>query len=156
MLRRCAVLLIVGLVPVLSGCPAPGGGDWQAQMLRSINTIRAGAGVGPVSLCGTLGAAAQQHSEDQAGRSTMSHSGADGSRIGDRAGRSGYGGWSALAENIASGQTTVDLAMWSWMSSPGHRENILDPAYSHVGFGRASSSGGTQFWTQDFGAGGSC
>ena len=76
MLRRCAVLLIVGLVPVLSGCPAPGGGDWQAQMLRSINTIRAGAGVGPVSLCGTLGAAAQQHSEDQAGRSTMSHSGA--------------------------------------------------------------------------------
>ena len=52
--------------------------------------------------------------------------------------------------------TTVDLAMWSWMSSPGHRENILDPAYSHVGFGRASSSGGTQFWTQDFGASGSC
>lgn len=149
---------MVGLVPLLTACPAKEvpSGDWQAQMLNSVNTIRAGAGVGPLSPCGTLGDSAQHHSEDQAARSTMTHSSVDGSRIGDRAGRSGYTGWTALAENVASGQTSVDLVMWGWMSSAGHRVNILSPTYTHVGFGRATSAAGIQYWTQDFGTNGSC
>lgn len=152
---------MVLLVPALAGCPAqssppsgPPPGDWQSQMLASVNTIRAGAGVPPLSLCGSLSAAAQRHSEEQASRATMTHTGADGSRIGDRAGRAGYRDWTALAENVASGQTSVDSVMWAWMGSPGHRVNILSRSYSHVGFGRAGN--GVEYWTQDFGASGTC
>ena len=40
--------------------------------------------------------------------------------------------WYALGENIAMGQTTPDEVMRAWMNSTGHRENILDPKFTHI------------------------
>ena len=40
------------------------------------------------------------------------------------------------------------------MASPGHRANILNPAFTHVGSGWAIGFG-VRFWTQDFGRDGS-
>lgn len=125
-------------------------------MLDHVNAQRAANGVGPLSLCGTLGVAAQRHSDDQAARATMTHTGSDGSTLGDRAGRAGYVGWTGLGENVAYGYGTVDAVMSGWMNSPGHRANLLSAGYTHVGFGRTSSANGTPYWTQDFGRNGSC
>jgi len=43
------------------------------------------------------------------------------------------------------------------MDSPGPRANILEPTFTHVGFGRASGDGpGSPYWVQKFGANATC
>ncbi|HLX20664.1 MAG TPA: CAP domain-containing protein [Gaiellaceae bacterium] len=71
------------------------------------------------------------------------------------AGASGY----AIAENIAwsTGQYgTPRQTMNTWLNSPQHRRNILDPAYRDLGIGyltRQSFQGMTDatLWSQEFG-----
>lgn len=46
---------------------------------------------------------------------------------------SGYK-YTYAGENLARGFTTATDAMNAWMASPSHRENILSPNYSDVGF----------------------
>ena len=58
--------------------------------------------------------------------------------------------FSAAAENIASGQKTAADAMNSWMSSSGHRENILSSTYNQIGVGVARDNNGNLYWTQMF------
>lgn len=55
-----------------------------------------------------------------------------------------------LAENIAMGQQTADEALRSWMSSPGHRANILNPRHRRLGVAAYCTSQGTVFWCQQF------
>lgn len=58
--------------------------------------------------------------------------------------------FSAAGENIAYGQKTPEEVMKAWMSSPGHRANILSKNYSYIGVGAAKKSNGTLYWTQEF------
>ena len=125
-------------------------------MLQRINAERATAGVGALSACGTLRAAAVAHSADQAAHSSMSHTGSDGSTMVQRAERAGYTGWMSLGENVAYGYGTVDAVMTAWMNSPGHRANLLNGSFTHVGLGQAAAGNGTLYWTQDFGRSGRC
>ena len=53
---------------------------------------------------------------------------------------------------MARGQLNVAQVMAAWMASPGHRANIVNPGFTHVGFGLANG----HVWTQEFGASGSC
>jgi uncharacterized protein YkwD len=163
-----ALVALLALVAVACGAappattaapPAPAaatGATWQDAMLASVNAQRAAVGAAPLSRCGTLDRAAQDHSADQAATNTMTHDGSDGSTIGPRATRAGYVGWTALGENVAAGYTSVDAVMNGWMNSSGHRANILSTTYTHVGFGRADSATGRPYWTQDFGRSGTC
>ncbi len=86
----------------------------------------------------------------------MSHVGSDGSTFDQRITQAGYLGWTAIAENVAMGYGTVQAVMDGWMGSSGHRANILNAAYTDVGFGQALDSGGVNYWTQDFGRSGAC
>jgi uncharacterized protein YkwD len=149
------VLLVLGAL--LASCtPAGPPKPWVGTMLDSLNADRAGAGAPPLALCSTLLRAAQGHSDDQAVTDTMTHTGSDGSGIGQRADSAGYASWTALGENVAMGYSTVDAVMAAWMASSGHRANILNVAYQNVGLAESFASDGTPYWTQDFGAGGSC
>jgi uncharacterized protein YkwD len=56
----------------------------------------------------------------------------------------------AIGENIAYGNVTADQMMAMWMESPGHRENILDPSYTHIGVGIARTGSGRVYGTQNF------
>jgi uncharacterized YkwD family protein/spore coat assembly protein SafA len=58
--------------------------------------------------------------------------------------------FTAAAENIASGQPTAVEAMNSWMSSSGHRANILNSMYNQIGVGVARDNNGKLYWTQIF------
>jgi len=58
--------------------------------------------------------------------------------------------FSAGGENIAYGQKTAAEVMNAWMSSPGHKANILSEAYTHIGVGVAKMANGTLYWTQMF------
>jgi uncharacterized protein YkwD len=56
------------------------------------------------------------------------------------------------AENIAACDTSDTLAgvVREWMSSKGHRENILSPEYTETGLGLAHEKGGRIYYTQVF------
>ena len=122
--------------------PDAAGSDVVVAM---VNEERDSAGCSPVTVDDRLSSAAQDHSQDQADRGVMTHTGSDGSTSGERATRAGYR-WSKIAENVASGTTSAERAMDMWMESSGHRENVLNCAYRHIG---VAEVGG--YWTQIFG-----
>lgn len=53
------------------------------------------------------------------------------------------------AENIACGQPTSVSVMDSWMNSSGHRRNILNPRFNHIGVA-CQLINGTYYWVQEF------
>lgn len=55
-----------------------------------------------------------------------------------------------VAENIAWGQRNSDEALRSWMGSPGHRANILNPRYRKIGVAAYVASDGSVYWCQQF------
>ncbi len=80
----------------------------------------------------------------------MSHVGSDGSTLGVRAKAAGYT-YQGVGENVAWGQRSVQEVMTAWMNSPGHRANIMNGSYKHVGVGQQQGSAGGLYWTQLFG-----
>jgi hypothetical protein len=113
-------------------------------LLCLVNQERARAYVAPLKLCTKLNTAAQRHSEDMAQGNFMSHTGSNGSNVGQRIDATGlsYRGW---GENVAKGQQSLEEVMKSWMNSSGHKANILGSQFTHFGGGMASNC-----WTQDF------
>ena len=126
------------------------------QVVELTNIERAKAGLQPLELNNQLLNAAQDHSNDMAQDDFFSHTGADGSSIGDRVRASGYQ-YSTTGENIAAGQTTPAQVVEGWMNSPGHRANILNPNYTEIGVGYEYLQNDTgsvnynHYWTQVFG-----
>jgi uncharacterized protein YkwD len=136
------------------------------QVVDLVNQQRIGYGCQPLNISSRLNAAAQAHSQDMALNDFMSHTGSDGASLGQRLTRAGYS-WRMAAENIAAGQPTPESVVASWMSSAGHRANILNCSLRDIGVGyyyqpddqsnvRLSSgkTGGPfrYYWTQDFGS----
>lgn len=56
----------------------------------------------------------------------------------------------AAGENIAAGQKTAKQVMDGWMNSEGHRANILNPDYTHIGIGYVEGGDYGTYWTQMF------
>ncbi|MFE5028626.1 CAP domain-containing protein [Streptomyces sp. NPDC056656] len=125
---------------------APASGD-TARVLTLVNNERSKAGCSPLTMNAKLTKAAQDHSKDMASHRNMSHTGSDGSSPDDRITRAGYS-WSSYGENVAYGYSTPEKVMAGWMSSPGHKRNILDCSFKEIGIGLAQPN---SYWTQDFG-----
>lgn len=138
--------------PTASSTPTPAAtattaSGVTAQIVQLVNAERAKAGCQPLTLNAKLTKAAQEHSADMAAHQNMSHTGSDGSDPGTRITQAGYT-WSAYGENVAYGYSTAAEVMAGWMSSPGHRANILNCGYQEIGVGLAQPD---SYWTQDFG-----
>jgi uncharacterized protein YkwD len=128
-------------------------GRIRADMLARVNAERQKAGVPPLKPNPQLDAAAQRHAEDMLARAYFAHESPEGKTVRERARAAGYD-WRAIGENIAEGQLSVDEVMSTWMHSPPHRKNILDPGYRELGAGLAlgrSGNGWQVEWVQTFG-----
>jgi uncharacterized protein YkwD len=99
-----------------------------------INQERQDRGLGPLSPQGQLATAGRNHSADMACNSFFSHTGSDGSLPWDRVSALGYS-YSAIAENIFAGSSNAQMAFDAWLSSPGHRDNMLNSTYTEIGIG---------------------
>lgn len=132
--------------PVPTPVPDPVPGDSISQVLALHNQERAKVGLPALLVHTALRQAARLHAVDMEGREEMSHYGADGSDPGVRITRQGYV-WRTYGENIAAGQTTAEQVMRAWMSSPGHKDNILRASFKEIGIGRSGN-----YWTVNFGA----
>ncbi len=123
------------------------------QLLALHNQARAGSGVRPLRLSAALQASAQRLANDCARRgATCSHDGSDGSTFYSRIKSAGYAG-NTTGETWAftNRPTGVQVPGQLWMNSPGHRQNILNPAFQEVGFAIATSAGGVLHFVADFG-----
>ncbi|AWK09991.1 hypothetical protein SSP531S_57310 [Streptomyces spongiicola] len=118
-----------------------------ARVVQLVNSERGKAGCSPLTVNAKLAKAAQDHSKDMAAHRNMSHTGSDGSNPGTRITRAGYH-WSTYGENVAYGYETPEKVMAGWMSSPGHKKNILNCEFKEIGVGLAQPG---NYWTQSFG-----
>ncbi|MGH9482541.1 MAG: CAP domain-containing protein [Terriglobales bacterium] len=95
---------------------------------------------------------ARQHSEQMARAGRLTHTGTDGSNVGQRLARAGVA-WTRAGENVAMA-STVEQAEALMMHEPpfqhNHRGNILDPGFTEVGIGVARAPNGLVYVTQDF------
>jgi uncharacterized protein YkwD len=73
----------------------------------------------------------------------------EGNTFAKRIGQSGYHAARA-GENIAEGQQTASDVVTDWMKSPGHKENILQPEFTRIGIGHATSKSGKRYYAQVF------
>jgi uncharacterized protein YkwD len=125
----------------------------RAEMLARVNAARKRAGAPPLRSNADLDQAAQRHAQDMLARDYFAHESPEGKTVRDRARAVGYD-WRRIGENIAKGQFSVDEVMETWMNSPGHRRNILDPAFKELGVGLALGRSGKGYqvvWAQAFG-----
>ncbi|MEU0643667.1 CAP domain-containing protein [Streptomyces umbrinus] len=122
-----------------------------AEVVTLTNAERARAGLRPLAVDPLLTNAAQAHSADMVARAFYSHTSPDGSEPWHRAAAAGSTR-RTIGENIACGQRSAAEVVQGWMDSPGHRANILKPAFTHIGVGFAGGGSAGTYWTQLFGA----
>jgi uncharacterized protein YkwD len=129
-------------------------GSEERAFLGLINDYRRKSGAGNLSLQDQLGAAANHHSQDMAGKNYFSHTLSNGDSPEKNIERFGYTNWSFVGENIAAGQETAKAVMDAWKSSPEHDKNMRDKNFTEIGIGRAynKSSKYGWYWTTTFGS----
>ena len=144
-----------------------------------INAQRVMHGLEPLDHVDTIRLIARSHSQDMALNDYFSHVNPEGLDPTDRGRQVGYdcrkdfGSYYTygLAENIHQGwiygsirtlngktehvdwltpEELAQSAVNGWMSSPGHRQNILDASYDRAGMGAAIADDGKVFFTQNF------
>ena len=103
----------------------------ENDMLQLINNERAKVDLNPLQPDEALTQVARQHSADMFARSYFSHISPDGDTPFDRIRRANITFLTA-GENLAIAQT-LPIAHDGLMNSPGHRANILRPAFGRAG-----------------------
>lgn len=58
--------------------------------------------------------------------------------------------YGTMGENIAHGQKTPEEVVKDWMSSQGHKENILSQNFKYIGVGSFKANDGSIYWVQLF------
>jgi uncharacterized protein YkwD len=107
-------------------------------MTRVINTIRRSHGLRPLVVSSRLSDAADQHTQEMGDDGYFAHESHNGSAFWKRIERwypsAGWNDWE-VGENLlySAPYTSATDAITTWMKSPPHRENILDPSWREIG-----------------------
>lgn len=120
----------------------------EQKMLVLVNIEREKAGVRPLVWKESLAEVGRAHADDMWERSYFAHVNPDGLTPFDRMKRAGIT-FRTAGENLALART-VERAHEGLMNSPGHKRNILDPAFGHVGMGVVDGGIYGQMFTQEF------
>ena len=115
--------------------------DYAREVVRQVNVERQKRGLTPLSVDPNLTAAANIRAKEITEK--FSHTRPNGSRA---VTVSNF----AYAENIARGQKTPDKVMAAWLTSYGHRQNMLRASYGSIGVS-CIRVGNIYYWVQLFG-----
>ncbi len=107
--------------------------DLEAQMLVMVNRERAKEGLAPLKADPEMARVARLHSMDMFRRGYFAHENPDGKDPFDRM-KASQVKFYAAGENLALAQT-LEIAHTNLMNSPGHRANIMNPAFGRLGIG---------------------
>jgi len=105
----------------------------EALMLEMVNKERAKAGLKPLQADPELTKVARAHSQDMFAKGYFAHENLEGKDPFDRMQDANIS-FTAAGENLALAQT-LQIAHTNLMNSPGHRANILNPAFGRLGIG---------------------
>lgn len=122
---------------------------FEAEVLRLVNIERTSRGLKPLSNNAKLANAADIRAVEIV--QSFSHTRPNGQSP-FTAIEGNWGGFSTVGENIAAGYFTPAEVVDGWMNSEGHRANILNASFTHMGVGYYYvNSGYRHNWVQMFG-----
>jgi uncharacterized protein YkwD len=113
----------------------------ESAIVDLTNDIRRRNGLSMLLEDGMCRDAARGHSADMLNRNYFSHTGPEGRTLKERlpanlsASQWGENIWTGRGYDPGQARYLAQMIMDGWMKSPGHRENILTPGYTHLGVG---------------------
>lgn len=116
---------------------------YEARVVQLVNAARVAQGVRPLTVSSCADRYAEAWATHLASVRTLVHRGDLGAMLGACSART-------VGENIAYGAVSADQLVQMWLDSPGHRANILNPAYTSVGTGATRTADGTVWAVQNF------
>ncbi|WP_279401939.1 CAP domain-containing protein [Piscibacillus salipiscarius] len=119
------------------------------QVVDLTNKEREKQGLDPLEIAGKVNEAAQAKSVDMADNGYFSHTSPTYGSPFDMLEQFGVN-YTAAGENIAAGQKSAEEVVKQWMNSEGHRKNILNDSFTHIGIGYEPSGNMSPYWTQLF------
>ncbi|MEP6999569.1 MAG: CAP domain-containing protein [bacterium] len=122
------------------------------EIVVRTNVERKAVGVPALARNAALMNAAQLQANQMAARNIMAHqlAGAAYPSLDSRLAAVRYGA-RAAGENVAEGHPSSAAVVAGWMSSPGHRANIVSTHFTEMGAGAATAKNGRRFYAQVFG-----
>ena len=124
------------------------------EVLRLVNIERTNVGVAPLVLDEALCNAANMRAIEMDCTGVFGHKRPNGNSCFEVYDICNVEWQSACGENIAAGQATPEDVMKSWLSSAGHKANILSPEYTKMGLGYSNSGcragSYSHYWAQEF------
>lgn len=126
------------------------GRSFPQRVVELTNRERSIRGLPPLAAKFGLQYAAEKRSTDMIVRNYFAHVDPDGRDPFSVLRRNGVA-YRTAGENIALGQRTPEDVVRDWMNSPGHRANILNPRFGHIGVSAVQNRATGQItWTQLF------
>ncbi|MGF9741612.1 CAP domain-containing protein [Priestia megaterium] len=118
----------------------------EKKVVELVNAERKKAGLKPLTIDATLSKSARAKSQDMHDKKYFDHQSPTYGSPFDQMKKFGIT-YRTAGENIAMGQRTPEEVMKAWMNSSGHRANIMNANYTHIGVGYVVSG---NYWTQQF------
>ncbi|MFC0558857.1 CAP domain-containing protein [Halalkalibacter alkalisediminis] len=125
---------------------AAGISDIEAQVIELTNVERRNNGLSDLQADSALSNVARKKSNDMQQNNYFSHTSPTYGSPFDMIRDSGIS-YNSAGENIAQGQRSAQEVVQAWMNSEGHRANILNGEYTHIGVGYQQNG---HYWTQMF------
>ncbi|PLT34988.1 CAP domain-containing protein [Bacillus sp. V5-8f] len=120
--------------------------QYEKQVVELTNAERAKQGLKALQIDNELSKVAQVKSQDMKDKNYFDHNSPTYGSPFDMMKKFGIS-YSYAGENIAMGQKSPQEVVQAWMNSQGHRENIMNPNFTHIGVGHVASG---NYWTQMF------
>ncbi|MEW9677152.1 CAP domain-containing protein [Lentibacillus sp. L22] len=125
---------------------AQGLSQFEQQVVDLTNQERQKQGLSPLKADTELSKVAHEKSRDMSANNYFSHNSPNYGSPFDM--MKSYGiSYKTAGENIAKGQKSPEEVVNGWMNSEGHRANILNPDFTHIGVGHVENG---NYWTQEF------
>ncbi|WP_028784880.1 CAP domain-containing protein [Thalassobacillus devorans] len=120
--------------------------QFEQQVVELTNQERQKQGLAPLKADAELSKVARDKSQDMASNGYFSHNSPNYGSPFDM--MKSYGiDYRTAGENIAKGQRSPQEVVNAWMNSEGHRKNIMNPDFTHIGVGYVENG---NVWTQMF------
>ena len=120
--------------------------EFENEVIRLVNELRKSNGLNTLKYDWQLSRVARYKSEDMQKNKYFSHTSPTYGSPFTMMKNFGIS-YKTAGENIAKGYSTPKAVVDAWMNSPGHRANILNASFTHIGVGYVSSG---NYWTQMF------
>lgn len=136
--------------PATTPTPTPGLTAEEQQMIDMVNRERAKAGLAALKVDMRLVESARIKSQDMIDNKYFAHTSPTLGQFYEIIRKKTGSAYGYLGENLA-GAPSVTTAHNSLMNSSGHRQNILNPNYTHIGVGIKKGGPYGMMFTQHFG-----